>query len=165
MDYFGTERQDRGRRRYKCRISSSRWLPGGRLWLFVKLQPSRKADDFSGWVNRGDYGVAIRDELTIECNFIMVVYSNPLRPCNGCFHSQYVIVFCTNVIVALDFFYDQHDTLGFEFSVGQARRSEHLHSGNFEVIEVITVMDAPLPVRFLITDTNGDFMFAGNDWE
>jgi hypothetical protein len=68
------------------------------------------------------------------------------------------------MIVALNFFYDQHDSLGFQFSVRQTGRSEHLHSGDFEVIEVITVMDAALPVCFLIPDTNGDFMFAGNDW-
>jgi hypothetical protein len=67
------------------------------------------------------------------------------------------------MVVALDLFHDQHYPLGFELTVGESRCTKHFDSGYLEVIEVVAVMDATLPVRFLITDTNGDFMFTGND--
>jgi len=53
---------------------------------------------------------------------------------------------------------DQHEPGGLQFPIREPGCAQHLHPSSFKVVQVLGVMDSPLPVDFVIVDADGKFV-------
>jgi hypothetical protein len=130
----------------------------------IQSKPIRQADDFAGWVNGGDCGLAFGNEFIFVKDLVVVFNPNALGTRDRCFDGQQVVIVCGPVVFTRDMGDDQKDSFGFEVAVSPTRGAQHFDSGDFKIIDVVGVMDSALSIGLLIPYSDADFVMARNDW-
>jgi len=129
-----------------------------RCWILLGHQPGWNSSRLPRAIDAGDHRSASCQQLLVAPHLVMMLDPGPFGSRNARAQREQIVERSGQEVLATNLYYHQHVTGLFHLPVAHAGGPQKLGPPQFEVREIVRVMQSALTVGFLISNSNLRFV-------